>query len=155
MKLRLPLIATVLLFGANVAQAQTSALNTLGRHLGWGVSDGYHANRFCGESCAASCSMCQSCGVSADAIHAQPPLAAPMQHTNVGQPVPAMQPWPSAHYGQAHFIPAAAPPSRRLPPPSFRRLPNVAPYVGMPRVFAQPQPMYQPARPTYTPVSAW
>ncbi|MBP89458.1 MAG: hypothetical protein CMJ64_22570 [Planctomycetaceae bacterium] len=152
MKLQVSLIAAILVFAsASSAQAQTNVFNAIGRYLGWGISDGYHANRSCG-----ACSTCATCEAQAYPVQAQPPLAAPMQHTHR-----------SAGAGDAnvacgtlrsttvHFRGRFS--ADEHAPQSFRPTQNIAPYAVNPRVFAQPQEMqmYQPARPAYTPVSIW
>ena len=121
--------AMILVTSAN-SQAGNGYFKELGRNLGYGISDGYHAQRYCLPACTA----CSS-GV----LQPQPMFQHPMmQQPTMHQPglAPASAPWAPSQFQQAGY--AVGYPVRPIYQPWYQ--PSVPSYgqPGMPSL-ASPQ----------------
>ncbi|MCA9122738.1 MAG: hypothetical protein H6822_15450 [Planctomycetaceae bacterium] len=103
----------------------------LGRNLGYGISDGYHANR----DCLPAYSGCSSCSPSQHPVMQQPPVPQPMMHYPMMTPeysqaaLPQLQQvrYPAGYYVAPAYLPQfqQLPQSRaQTPVPSFTRPPR-------------------------------
>ena len=120
---------TIVLFVSAVSHAGDSIFTRLGRYLGYGISDGYHAQRYCTSGCT-------SCSGAPSVQHTVSPGV--MQVPAYAQPV--------HRYRQVQY------PIAPLPLPAYQTLPSYGqPVYGKP-VYGNPvygNPVY--GQPTYHP----
>lgn len=113
-------------------------ITEVGRNIGYGVGDGYHADRYCLSACAA----CSSCS--------------PVQQPMMQQP---MTPYPTVapDYSQwaPHQLQQVRYPVGYYAPPMYQ--PQYAPqYQPVGPAYGQPTPAFRPvARPDRSPASLW
>lgn len=155
MKVKLSIVAMVLAAtAATNVHADHDLCNYIGRHLGWGVGDGYHVKLAC-TCCRSSCqaSSCTSCEVGGK----DAPTLAPM--TVMPEPTTVPTFYAPANYG---WLQRPVPRTPVVPTPMMMGYPARA--YHMPQVVRYPQPptVQAPAphraRPgvlRYTPVSFW
>ncbi|MBI2478458.1 MAG: hypothetical protein HYV60_07415 [Planctomycetia bacterium] len=128
--------ATILLLTTATANAGPGHryFTELGRNIGYGVGDGYHAQRYCLPACAA----CNSCS--------------PIQQPTIQQPI-MPQPAMADAYSQwaPHQLPQVRYPVGYYAAPVYQ--PQHQPSVP---IYGQPIPVLQPvARPDHSPASHW
>lgn len=152
MKLKsLLVIATFVALVPAVAIAETSVLTTVGRYLGWGFSDGYHA----GRCCAPTCSSCQGSpkGAYATPVYAEPVFAPPRQDLPAPMPDPQTMGWMPRPGRRMQRLPVAGPMQIQNIVPTEYALP-VEQWPFHPPIAAPPATwQHPPAR--YNTVSFW
>jgi len=97
--------AAIILLTSATSNAGNGYFNQLGRHLGYGISDGYHAQRYC----MSDCTSCSGCSPVQQPMMQQPVIApdysqwTPHQFRQVGNPVG----YPAAPKSQPLYQPIA------------------------------------------------
>jgi len=153
-KAQLTIAALVSLIPA-AANAETNIATKIGRYLGWGIGDGYHA----GRCCVSTCSTCEAKAMGACLVHAEPILAPSRPYLPELMPAPETMGWIQSPLPASQLSPMARPmPARHMTPPAPWAMPShqhptyyQAP-VAVP--YAVPQPMrFVPWTRTYKPAS--